>query len=80
MTDNKQEKLAKHLLAILLEAWCEKDEAKRIAFNCYHCEFQTEDGHCLIKAFMKYDHHTESSLSQDNRRYAEVEDEQRRSD
>lgn len=52
MTDTKRERIAKNLLGLFLDIWCERESDDKPFFNCSKCEFETEYGECLVKWFI----------------------------
>ena len=52
MTDTKRERMAKNLLGLFLDLWCDRESDDEPFFNCSKCEFETEDGKCLVKRFI----------------------------
>jgi hypothetical protein len=53
MTDKKRELMAKHLLSLFRDIWCDRESEEKPFFNCSKCEFETEDGKCILKIFIK---------------------------
>ena len=52
MTDKKRELIAKHLLSLFRVIWCDRESEEKPFFNCSKCEFETEDGKCILKRFL----------------------------
>ena len=47
-----QDRIASEVLGLFRSVWCERNDTKKIEFNCKRCEF--EDGeNCLVKRFIK---------------------------
>ena len=54
MTDAKRERIAKYLLQIFRDVWCDRESDSEPYFNCSICEF--EDGkNCVLKRFIRND-------------------------
>lgn len=52
MTDNKRERIAKFLLVVFREIWCDRESDKKTFFNCSKCEFEMDDHICALKKFL----------------------------
>ena len=52
MTDITRERIAKNLLSVVRDIWCDRESDAKPFFNCYHCEFE-DYGECRLKQFLK---------------------------
>ena len=52
MTDTKRERIAKNLLGLFLDIWCDRESDDEPFFNCSKCNLKTFDGECLVKWFI----------------------------
>ena len=74
MTDVKRERIAKALLEVVREVWCDRGTDDEPYFNCSKCEF--EDGeNCRLKLFVsnaKYEHaHPQGAITVSDESYRE---------
>ena len=53
MTDTKRERMAKNLLGLFRDIWCDRESDDEPFFNCSKCEFELDDGTCVLKIFLK---------------------------
>lgn len=53
MTDVKRERIAKALLEVVRGVWCDRESDEEPFFNCSKCEFEMNDGRCVLKLFLK---------------------------
>lgn len=53
MNDAYREKTAKLLLSAFRNIWCDRESDEEPFFNCSKCEFQTSDGKCGVKVFIR---------------------------
>ena len=51
MTDVKRERIAKHLLSLFQDIWCDRESDEKPNFNCKKCEF-ADYGWCKVKIFI----------------------------
>ena len=51
MTDAKRERIAKYLLQIFRNVWCDRESDSETYFNCSICEFE-DGGWCRVKTFI----------------------------
>lgn len=54
MTDAKRERIAKYLLEIFRNVWCDRESDSEPYFNCEVCEFENGEK-CILKQFIKND-------------------------
>lgn len=74
MTDVKRERIAKALLEVVREVWCDRDTDDEPYFNCSKCEFE-DGGNCRLKLFIsnpKYEYaHPQGAITVSDESYRE---------